>query len=182
MIEKHFTNDLRFNATTQHFYNEELNPTATKYIGAPSPELDAAWNDLLRSQFVAISAAEALQFPEASRQTISYHGEHSFFELSVYHNLHCLNEIRMAIDAEYYEKDDAHLSMWGAREHTDHCIDQIRQALECHSDLTPVPMLRVEGGPQGLYVGNGEVHTCRDFGKIQEWVRQRGMLNDALGE
>jgi hypothetical protein len=35
-------------------------------------------------------------------------------------------------------------------------------------NLIPVPMLPVEG--RGAFIRNGEVHTCRDFDRIREWV------------
>jgi len=56
--------------------------------------------------------------------------------------------------------------MHQGRAHLDHCVDQIRQALMCHADLTPVPMIPVEGAPDGAIIGNGELHTCRDFDAV----------------
>ncbi|CZR53533.1 uncharacterized protein PAC_03412 [Phialocephala subalpina] len=43
---------------------------------------------------------------------------------------------------------------------------QTLQALMCHADLTPVPMIPVEGAPDGAIIGNGELHTCRDFDAV----------------
>jgi hypothetical protein len=126
-----------------------------------------------------ISPSEALQFPEEDRQTIDYHGKRNFMELSVYHNLHCLNKLRMEIDKDYYAARDPEGSLWGGRVHNDHCIDQIRQALECHGDTTPVPML---AATEGVYVGNAEMHTCRDFSKIRKWVDERTRKQMSLGD
>ncbi len=72
--------------------------------------------------------------------------------------------------------------MHAGRVHLDHCVDQIRQALMCHSDLTPVPMKPVNGGPAGSFLGNGEEHTCRDFDAIWAWVEERGKKAKALGD
>lgn len=102
-------------------------------------------------------------------------------ELSVFHNLHCLNEIRLALEHHHDESAEEDWMHQG-RAHLDHCVDQIRQALMCHADLTPVPMIPVEGGPEGAILGNGEIHTCRDFDAIWEWVEERGRKQTALGD
>jgi hypothetical protein len=65
--------------------------------------------------------------------------------------------------------------------HLDHCVDQIRQALMCHADLTPVPMQQIEGLENTL-IGNGEEHTCRDFDAIWQWVEERGKKQRAFGD
>jgi len=182
IIQKHFTNDLRFNTTSQQIYNELLDPNEVKYIGPPSDEIDAAWHALLRDQYVSLTPDETLQFPEQDRALIFWdHAEHYYFELSVFHNLHCLNEIRMMVDHEYYKAKSPHMpgDLFAAREHIDHCIDQIRQALQCHADLTPVPMLPIQGS--GAFIGNGEVHTCRDFDRVREWVGERARRAKPLG-
>lgn len=189
IIRKRFTNDLLFNATSQALYNEPLDENETTYIGEPSPAIDAAWHDLLHAQYMALEAEEVEQIPAAHRENIWYDGEHNFMELSVFHNLHCLNELRLALDDDDDDEDDDAGSgagdknwMHQGRAHLDHCVDQIRQALMCHADLTPVPMMPVEGGPEGLIIGNGEVHTCRDFDAIWAWVEERGRKHKAMGD
>lgn len=182
IMQKRFTNDLRFNSTSQKLYNEPLDPNEVKYVGPPSGQIDAAWHDLLHDQYVSLSPEEALQFPEQDRSLIFYdHAQHYYFELGVFHNLHCLNELRMMVDHEYYDAKSPHPSgdIFSGREHVDHCIDQIRQALQCHADLTPVPM-QVAGS--GIIIGNGEVHTCRDFDRIREWVSERGLRAKPLAD
>jgi hypothetical protein len=67
IIQEHFTNDLRFNATSQQIYNEPKDPNEVEYIGLPSEEIDAAWHALLHDQYVAITPEETLQFPEQDR-------------------------------------------------------------------------------------------------------------------
>lgn len=113
-------------------------------------------------------------------------------EFAVFHNLHCLNEIRVALDGRNHQP-----SSWNGdqgmmrrkreewvhegRAHLDYCVDQIRQALMCHADLTPVPIMPVEGLP-GAIIGNGEAHTCRDFDAIWAWVEERGKKMRAWGD
>ncbi|KAH7323545.1 hypothetical protein BKA65DRAFT_511013 [Rhexocercosporidium sp. MPI-PUGE-AT-0058] len=180
-IQKQFTNDLLFNSTSQSLYNQALDPSETTYVGSPSPAIDAAWKSLLHAQYVALDTKESEQIPAPHRTPIWYNGEHNFMELSVFHNLHCLNEIRLALDHGHEDTDRGDW-MHKGRAHLDHCVDQIRQALMCHADLTLVPMMPLEGGPEGAVLGNGEMHTCRDFDAIWAWVEERGKLRKALGD
>jgi hypothetical protein len=177
MIPKRFTNDLHLNTTSQLLYNEHLG-NEPLYIGEPSDAIDAAWDELLKGQYVALTDEEAAQFPVEAKIKIEYDGKHSFFELSVFHNLHCLDAIRMALDS----RGGMHGGIWDGRAHIDHCVDQLRQAIQCHGDLTPVPLLPVSGGPPGLVIGNGGLHTCKDFDAIKEWVRLRSTVMRPLGE
>ncbi|KAL2060281.1 hypothetical protein VTL71DRAFT_9676 [Oculimacula yallundae] len=179
MIQKTFTNDLLFNITSQELYNQPLDPNEVTYIGPPSPAIDAAWKNLLHAQYIALSTSETAQIPAAHRAPIFYNGEHNFMELSVFHNLHCLNELRLTLDHGHEKSEDW---MHEGRAHLDHCVDQIRQALMCHADLTPVPMMPVVGGPERSILGNGEVHTCRDFDAIWAWVEERGKERKAFGD
>ena len=97
----------------------------------------------------------------------------------MFHNLHCLNELRstLAMNGGSHEGE----GMDGdERVHLEHCLDQVRQALICHADLTPVPMRPVDGG--GRVLGNAGVHMCRDFDAIRSWVRERGLETKALGD
>jgi hypothetical protein len=96
------------------------------------------------------------------------------------HSLHCLNAVRKHLDLDYYESSMT-LPMEYRRIHIDHCMDQLRQAVMCHGDLTPVTLKPVwVGGESGkhekLYLlGQTErMHTCRRWEDIREWVTERG--------
>ena len=58
----------------------------------------------------------------------------------------------------------------------DHCLNHIRQIIQCHMDLTPVTSIRFESVDTS--VGNfDQVHTCRDLGNLREWMVERSSLN-----
>lgn len=184
IVKKHFTNDLLYNRTSATFYNQPLDPNETHYIGS-SPSVEVAWHNLLHAQYIALTDGEAKQFPSGHIAPAWYDGERNFMELSVFHNLHCLNEIRLALNTHNHEdgmkiKRSAH-AMLNGDVHLGHCVDQIRQALMCHADLTPVPMKPVEGNEDTL-LGNGEMHTCRDFDAIWGWVEGRSRRWKAFGD
>lgn len=56
--------------------------------------------------------------------------------------------------------------------HSDHCIEMLRQAAMCHSDVTPVVYQYSE--KTGKSTGRtGVLHQCKNFSKLQHWTKQR---------
>lgn len=52
--------------------------------------------------------------------------------------------------------------------HYEHCYEQLRQSLQCHSDLSTIFWEWSER--KGRYLGNAHTtHTCKNFDKIREW-------------
>ncbi|KAK0636392.1 hypothetical protein B0T17DRAFT_571227, partial [Bombardia bombarda] len=91
--------------------------------------------------------------------------------LDVFHELHCLNQLREQVYREYYP--DKH-SKAKQLEHVDHCLDLLRQVVMCHGDVSlqtfgwrddyrwPWPNFEVQ-------------HTCRKWEKIQEWSKENSI-------
>jgi hypothetical protein len=52
----------------------------------------------------------------------------------------------------------------------EHCLDIIRQAIQCHADLTPIPSRRFPGHPDG-FIDSDQPHTCRSISKLRESVQ-----------
>jgi len=88
--------------------------------------------------------------------------------IDAYHTLHCLNMLRMAIDHEYY-RDDLQEGEQNSRLHVEHCLDYVRQMIECKADLTPLPVDFSPGGNRTI-PDFDRVHVCRDTGRLREWM------------
>jgi hypothetical protein len=54
------------------------------------------------------------------------------------------------------------------RIHRDHCLDQLRQAIQCHGNLSPAPVYHYNNDIVRLVVG--QLHTCRKWAPIREWM------------
>lgn len=95
-------------------------------------------------------------------------------ELAVFHQLHCLNVLRQVLHRDYYEPlfavgefdiDGDH----GAK-HVSHCLDALREAVMCASDIGVIVWQWNEKAQKAL--GHGDiVHQCRDFERIWEWSK-----------
>ena len=58
----------------------------------------------------------------------------------------------------------------------DHCLDYLRQVVQCQSDLTPLTYEPYEPKNTSIPVF-GTPHTCRNFTKIHEWAMENKALD-----
>ena len=115
----------------------------------------------------------------------------TFGELDMFHSLHCLNAIRKVVypppppepsSSSGSEGTDEHASPDYLLDevHIDHCIEQLRQAILCHGDLTPVTMVPIFSEKTQTISLLGQTthpHTCRDWRTLSEAVGKREMLH-----
>ncbi|KAF7359821.1 Threonyl-tRNA synthetase [Mycena venus] len=157
-----------------------------KFRIPPSPALDKAWDNLyncdipfivsypnhvLISIQVGISQIPKSQATLLPNKTHPIPGDEKNYivELDVFHNLHCLNMIRMRVHSDYYLDSEA-MEIG----HLDHCIDWIRQALMCAGD-TSVIVWQWDAA-QNITTFQGDVvHTCRNFDKLREWGKSHAI-------
>nr|POF04019.1 hypothetical protein CFP56_21775 [Quercus suber] len=108
--------------------------------------------------------------------------------IDMLHSLHCVNALRKALAASHgpdsSSRGDEAMGFMLPGEtqelHLWHCIDQLRQAVLCHGDVTPVTLRPVVSGlgdgsaRVGLtMLGETErVHQCRDGEAIVAWVKK----------
>ncbi|KAF8971078.1 hypothetical protein BDZ97DRAFT_1337008 [Flammula alnicola] len=146
---------------TRVFY-EGFGADRSLYQQSPSPEVDAAWEDLYNFGVSRITKQEASRLVN---QTYRLPGDedHYVIQLDVFHQLHCLNLLRKAVHREYYTETD-HLDS----QRWDHCIESIRQSLMCSADITPIVWQWVDRVQEVRVMGN-TIHTCRNYDKIKDW-------------
>lgn len=90
--------------------------------------------------------------------------EHLAFDVSMWHQLQCLNHIRAVL----VNGDDG-------SDHTAHCFDYLRQAILCAADTTLEPGGTSKKLANGDLVatGAGVVHTCRDWRQVYNWLEKQ---------
>ncbi|KAJ5306795.1 hypothetical protein PENANT_c003G08188 [Penicillium antarcticum] len=187
--ERVYTGRFWYNETIGKVYRD-VDPSEPQYFGLPSPEIDAAWDDLLRGEFVDMTEEEAAPFDADLNTDPTKH--HYHMEPDMFHSLHCLNAIRMKLDSDYYSQHMGHHQTFNqriqesphfpddwSRIHMDHCLDQLRQSIQCQGDMSPVPLYFFGGDHIGL--GVGQTHTCRKWGPMRKWMDVRKERDDERG-
>ncbi|KAM4063786.1 hypothetical protein HRG_012516 [Hirsutella rhossiliensis] len=159
----------RFEATLKYNESHMLYRPVTypQYVGDPSPEIDKAWDELVGPVTLLVSPEEKKLFPGADLFLDPETGLH-LAQLTVMHDLHCLNMLRMSRHLDYYtEMDDYTL-----QPHIEHCIDSLRLSLMCTGDMTLLPV-EWSANRNWLMPVFESVHTCRDFGELKAWAKNR---------
>jgi Mycotoxin biosynthesis protein UstYa len=55
---------------------------------------------------------------------------------------------------------------------TDHCVDALRESIQCSGDLTPIPIILPYEGIRQI-PDTAQVHTCRNFDVLKDLVYVR---------
>lgn len=94
--------------------------------------------------------------------------------VEVFHQLHCLDMLRMEIYGElegWYKKHSPHNSETRAG-HIGHCIDYIRQSMMCHPSLDILPFWTDPKTDQWRPKFDG-TRMCANFDNIKDWAKKR---------
>ncbi|OAA60884.1 hypothetical protein ISF_05923 [Cordyceps fumosorosea ARSEF 2679] len=139
----------------------ESERAVSKYRGS-SKEVDDAWENLYNT---APLINASTRFSNDSNQYM--------VQLDVFHQLHCLNMLRQVLYPLTYHLDvtSGTQTAKSTIHHMEHCYEQLRQAIQCSSDLSTITW--AWSRDKGRYVGNVHtMHTCRNFDKIHEWAEE----------
>ncbi|KAL1682798.1 hypothetical protein EV122DRAFT_248996 [Schizophyllum commune] len=151
-------------------------------------EADEAWEDLYTPSIFMISHDVAAQLPNRTHPVTRDAPEGNYLaHLDVFHQIHCLNYLRMSLSPERYKPLIRHDLL--EYEHLSHCVDSIRQSLmrvplvfrwsrsltlepRCSADVS-VNVWQWSEHYQAVAGRVNVAHSCRNFNKIKDWVRER---------
>ncbi|PLB48380.1 hypothetical protein P170DRAFT_427466 [Aspergillus steynii IBT 23096] len=153
-------------------FTRSLEPDLTKYQGPPSDENYAAWEDLYDFSLSKIPLSSAAQLVDKTVPIPDSPGDYAI-ALDVFHQLHCLNMIRLKLwagESPAYINHTLDAEMTEMN-HIDHCLDSVRQSVMCHSDIAPITWTWDDssGSAKGVLTNH---HTCRDFEAIRTWAME----------
>ncbi|KAH0528012.1 hypothetical protein TsFJ059_002926 [Trichoderma semiorbis] len=159
-----------------HLFNRSRGEDKTKFQGWPTDEIDDNWASLYSPGMLsAIDAHTASLLPERTARLPLEGRENEYvMTLDIFHQMHCLDVVRMALYRDRYDKHfyfpngTVDYCKWS---HVDHCLDQVRQALICQADVSVVYFEWSEI-VQGLRPRVDNQHTCRNFDKILDWAAE----------
>ncbi|KAH8802198.1 hypothetical protein F5882DRAFT_457212 [Hyaloscypha sp. PMI_1271] len=162
----------------QGYINDFIDPAKipleqVRFTGSPEfdpegPEIDENWRNLIGMRYFSISEEEAKSvWPDNYNDYIDQLQGGYTAGLDVFHTLHCVNAVRMALHKDYYN-GTSHNDI----PHVDHCLDAIRQYIQCAGITTLVPT-KFREGAQRNYIDSDQVHTCRSFTYLRDWATSR---------
>ena len=120
---------------TQVFFNSTPKP----YSGVPSPQKEAAWDDLLQNFNLRVTEDEMRHLGKLDDSLPLPDGGY-FGSLTVFHQLHCIWRVQKALYPKYYlanlSEEEAFLNLG----HSEHCLDVLRQSILCNADTSMITM------------------------------------------
>ncbi|KAI1453925.1 hypothetical protein F4805DRAFT_354269 [Annulohypoxylon moriforme] len=154
-------------------FHDSRHEELTKYEGAPNAQNNAAWERLLEVGVVGISEKENLRLTNGSASA-PRNPDQYMVELELFHQLHCLKWLRDQIFEFHDAFDNSHalMNIPQRKDHNDHCIDYLRQAIMCHGDITPITFEWISE-INGYIAHHSTEHQCRNFEAIYNWAKDR---------
>lgn len=109
-----------------------------------------------------------IDMPNATSPT-NFDGTQYVVQLDIFHTLHCLNILRKLVYPVVNVPDD---EGEGALRHLG--VDQIRQSLQCPSDVSTL-YWEWDSSVQRMLENTKTTHLCRNFENIQQWARDHAL-------
>lgn len=175
------------NVTTKTF-NGALRDDTSIWRMPPSPEVDAAWDYLSAEdmQFITVSSDGVRRSGKnpatAVKAPLSWGiGEDAYVaQVEVFHQIHCLNELRKEMYYDYYYDSPRHELH---RSHKSHCVHMLLQNLMCNADVGVITHNwlhdeRYYAPKTRPFPDFSVAKQCRDFDAVMKWLRESGGVKD----
>ncbi|EFX02413.1 hypothetical protein CMQ_2462 [Grosmannia clavigera kw1407] len=164
--------------------NELFNRPYTIYRGAPSDEVDAAWDAIAEVGIVLISGEDVRGLGKDPSRTVKAPPEWDahLAQIDGQHQIHCLNVLRKWGHYDYYFRpkfgDDPGLLH---NSHRDHCVMLLLQTLTCQPSLDLITHNWVE--TQQYPVPDFNMNRkCKSHDRIIDWQRSNMITMDQWDE
>ncbi|KAL2011330.1 hypothetical protein VTN00DRAFT_4048 [Thermoascus crustaceus] len=156
------------------------------FRGPPSPAIDAAWQEILNMSEIKLDPRDMplLKKPLTQAKYPDDEGGWYIGILEVTHQLHCVNLIRQYTYLDYYSRPENRPVAFGdknqtLRLHIDHCIDMLRQVVQCNGDVGIVTSSWVKGH-DGPYPDFSVWHKCRRWQPLMDYTVKHKVDHDLV--
>ncbi|KAI1815062.1 hypothetical protein GGS20DRAFT_364073 [Poronia punctata] len=112
----------------------------THFTGTPRPELEDAWDGLMEHSEVRVSKEELGGFKNDDSIIQLADGSGFYVTVSAFHGLHCVRRLHKYLWADHYYPDLSDHDSFFLKRHAEHCLDWLRQYVQCHADPTLIPI------------------------------------------
>jgi hypothetical protein len=155
--------------------NEFFNSPYTIYRGAPSPEVDDAWDSISEIGPVLITSEDVRRLGKDPAKTVrapehwGYGPDAHLAQVDGQHQLHCLNVLRKwaHYDTYFRPKHGDHPGPLHTN-HRDHCLNLLLNFLTCHVSLDAIThfWMDTQTMPSPDFNMN---KVCRNHERVLEW-------------
>ncbi|RDW81524.1 oxidase ustYa family protein [Aspergillus mulundensis] len=152
--------------------NGTLNPDKPGHFnGKPTPELAESWKSIMQHQNIRLQRHELGPFADDESVIELADGSGYFATLAVFHGLHCLKRFHHYIHRNSYYPNTTAEDEASLLYHTEHCVDWLRQYVQCNADTTLIPFYWGAGQTHPLAVDKAE-HQCVKWEPLEGWMAE----------
>ncbi|GAW16608.1 hypothetical protein ANO14919_060410 [Xylariales sp. No.14919] len=131
---------------------------STPYSEGNLSQQNPLWNELFPRGGGAVKVDPQWAIDNNLQLTQGYAPDgKAIYVVAMYHQLHCLAVIRTSLYQFHNRREQT--DPWS---HIPHCLDALRQALQCLADPT--------------LGGHGALHECRDFEALKGWTDEHAYI------
>ncbi|KAK0609411.1 hypothetical protein B0T14DRAFT_608188 [Immersiella caudata] len=146
--------------------------SAWRYAGPPGYQLDQAWNELLNHSMIRLTQDEMRELGREAEGVRLTDSSGYLGQLTVYHNLHCVQRLHRFIHLDYYFPNITDTEYKLLHLHNVHCLDLLRQAVMCQGDASLMTMKWGTTDPVPL-ANSESPHQCVDWSALDGWSESR---------
>ncbi|XWW97684.1 hypothetical protein V2A60_005670 [Cordyceps javanica] len=143
------------------------------FSGYPREEIDRNWHDLINYENIVIEPEIIARLGREDIAVADPDGRGYLGTLNVYHQLHCIKRLWQYTYPEVYRKDQTAAQAEADRLHKEHCFDYLRQSVMCLADIGIITYQWSDDDV--VPVANSTTHQCANWGKLDQWTRQRSV-------
>lgn len=126
-----------------------------------TPANNALWQQPKDVGVVRIPSVDADAYGLPASETLEpLFPQDSLYQMTVFHQIHCLSRIRDALVPADDENDGGNEVR--VTNHTLHCVDYLRKTLMCNADIMSDPLTDPRHGIRSP-------KTCRDWPAVRAW-------------
>ncbi|KAJ3578901.1 hypothetical protein NPX13_g1659 [Xylaria arbuscula] len=149
----------------------------TLFAGPPSSQQEAAWNRILNPTYFAATEQEMLDAGETVDNAAHVTGGDYLATIGVYHELHCLRQMRLFLYRERYYHNVTEAQENYLHNHLDHCLEALRITIMCHSNTGLYTFAWDPDTPNKPTTRSSARSVCVKWSSIEEWSSSRRLKN-----
>ncbi|KAF2198298.1 hypothetical protein GQ43DRAFT_359494, partial [Delitschia confertaspora ATCC 74209] len=162
----------KFDMSPVYFSNGTLNPNKPPFGGPPREELSQEWEHLLQNHNLFLRKSQLKPFENDENLVGLSNNSGYLTTLTVFHALHCVKRLHHYLYKDSYYPNMSTFDDQKLQHHIEHCVDLIRQYIQCNVDTTIIPFHWVEGKTQPVGMDMAE-HQCVDWNMLDSWAGER---------
>ncbi|KAM4064468.1 hypothetical protein HRG_005163 [Hirsutella rhossiliensis] len=153
--------------------NGTLNPhKSNAFSGPPRKELENEWDHLMKHESVRVQKSELGPFEDDDSVVELADGSGYYTTVAAFHGLHCVQRLHHYLYLDHYYPDLSEKEVFLLKRHTEHCLDWLRQYVQCNADTTLIPIHWSTDSPGPVAQDSGK-HQCVVWEGVYNWMAER---------